>query len=150
MRTDKVLWWFALGCAVFLLLGPLGGRTRWHNPGGGTITDAAGWDWAVLIAGCAAIAGLVVGRLARPRVVVPVTAAGVAIAAFGMAAAVTGQYWMAILQGNIQPRGFDPHRDDPFRVIVTSGLQPFAVVATVATGLALVLAVSWRWPGERA
>lgn len=149
MRTEKVLWSCAILCAIFLLFGPLlGGRTVWANRGGGTITDAAGWDWAAPVSGIVAIAGLVAGVFTRPRVAIPVLGAAVATAAFAMAAFAAGSFWVATMQGTAQPQGFVPGRSDPYEVLMSPNPQPFAVVATVATGFALVLTVSWLQPAD--
>ena len=146
MRTEKVLWQFAVVCAVLLLFAPLAPRTTWSaddaaprgNPS--SIRDAAGWDMVAPLAGIVAIVGLVTGFLTRPRVVVPVIGAAVATIAFAVTARAAGEYWLDLLRGA-------PFMPD-FTTYPAPGPPFFAVIATAATGFALVLTISWLKPGE--
>lgn len=149
MRTEKVLWSTTILCALFLLTAPMfGGRAVWANRGGGMIRDAAGWDWLLPILGVVAIVGLVVCVFTRPRVVIPVLGAAIATAAFAVAAYSAGSFGLAIVENRVQPGGFVFGRDEPYRVLAAPSPQPYTVVATVAAGFALVLAVSWLRPAE--
>ena len=149
MRTEKLLWSFTILCAIFLLTAPMfGGRAVWANRGGGTIRDAAGWDWLLPALGVAAIVGLVVGVFTRPRVVVPVLGVAIATVALAMAAYHAGNSWLAIVQNRAQPAGFDFARNEPFRVLMLPSPQPYTIVATVGAGFALVLTISWLRPAE--
>jgi hypothetical protein len=146
MRTEKVLWSFAIVCAVLLLFAPFTPRTTWvydgpqpvGNPS--TIRDAAGWDMVAPLSGIIAIAGLVVGVLARPRVIVPVLSTAIATIAFAMTAVAAGRYWLELGRGAGAMADFSMH---------SAPAPPyFAIVATVATGFALVLTVSWLEPAD--
>jgi hypothetical protein len=148
MRTERVLWQFAVVYAVLLLFAPLTPRTTWSadetlprgNPS--SVRDAAGWDMVAPIAGVVAIVGLVAGYLSRPLVIVPVIGAAIATTAFAVAARAAGTYWLDLLRGA-------PFMPD-FTMYPAPGPPFFAIVATVATGFALVLMVSWLKPGEDA
>lgn len=149
MRTEKILWSFTILCALFLLTAPMfGGRAVWANRGGGTIRDAAGWGWLLPALAVVAIVGLVVGVFTRPRVVVPVLGAAFATAAFAMAAYHAGSSWLVKAQNRAQPVGFEFGRDEPYRVLMLPSPEPYTIVATVATGFAVVLTVSWLKQAE--
>ncbi|MGH2618713.1 MAG: hypothetical protein ACRDJC_26085, partial [Thermomicrobiales bacterium] len=97
MRTEIVLRRVAIGCAIFMLFGPVGGRTTWVQ--GRTIaTDAAVYNVAALLAGVVALA---VAFWARPHLVLPMLGTLVAIAAFGLTAYVSGVYVWAGMQGQV-------------------------------------------------
>ena len=146
MRTENVLWQCTLVCAFLLLCAPFTPRTTWSadaaaprgNPS--SIRDAAGWDMVAPLAGIVAIVGLVAGVLTRPRVVVPVVGAAVATIAFAVTARAAGQYWLDLLRGA-------PFMPD-FTTQPAPGPPFFAIIATVATGFALVLTVSWLHPAD--
>jgi hypothetical protein len=91
LKTEIVLRRVALGCAIVLLFGPLGGRTIWVD-GHTTGTDAAVYNVVALVFGVVALAALAIAFWASPRLVVPALGALVAIAAFGLTAYVSGVY----------------------------------------------------------
>jgi hypothetical protein len=142
-RIETVLWWLTVACAIVLFFVGLTGRTRWvedhANPNRATkVVDSAGWDWVARLAGIAAIGGLAVGRWARSRFGVAVLGAAATTAAFGWAAVVAGHYWLVLTQGTGQIEGY---------VMYPATGPPYvAVLATVGTGFALVLAISWLLP----
>lgn len=148
LRTEKVLWSFALLCAISLLSAPLvGGRTVWAGRGG-QFTEAAGWDWLVPALGAVAIAGLVAGLFLRPQKALAAIGAAVATMAFGAAAYAAGTAWIALLQGSTLLEGSAPGNGVLYELRYPSRPQPFAIIATIATGFALVLTVSWLEPAE--
>jgi len=146
MKTEKVLWSFTIACAILLLLAPFTPRTTWiydgprpsDNPS--SIRDSAGWDMAAPLSGVVAIAGLVVGVLSRRRIVIPSFCAATATIAFAVTALAAGQYWLELSRGAGTMAQFvmEPAPGPPY----------FAIIATVATGFALVLTVSWLEPAE--
>src|SRR4051812_28024926 len=105
MRSEYVLWWFSLACAVFLMFAPFTPRTMWYYNGSSPVgnaysyRDAAGWDALSLPCGVAALISLVVGAFLRPCVIVPVLTAAGAAAAFGLTAFAAGQYWIDLARG---------------------------------------------------
>jgi hypothetical protein len=146
MRTEKVLWALAVLCAVYLLSGPfLGGRTVWSHRGW-IISDGAGWDWLMPAAGIVALGGLVIGVALLPRVAIPVFGAAIAMVAFAIAAYASGSAWIDLLQGTTRLQASLSARGEQVEVLYPSQPQSFAVVATVATGFALVLVISWLKP----
>jgi hypothetical protein len=176
MRTERARRWVAewaevvlglvpLGCAIFLLFGPVADRTSWTS-GSTTITDAAAYNVAALFSGVLALAALGVAFWARPRVILPVLSAAVAIAAFGLTAYVAGIYWLARLQGEVLDYGaggtkekvypasgqpFFPQRGtliteiggEQWRVYPAAGPPFFATAAIIGAVSTLVLAISW-------
>jgi hypothetical protein len=144
MKTERVLWLLAIVCAVLLLFAPFTPRTTWfydgpdprRNPS--TIRDSAGWDMVAPLSGLVAIIGLVVGVLSRRRIVIPSFCAVVATVAFAVTALAAGQYWMELSRGAGAMAQFvmKPAPGPPY----------FAVIATVATGFALLLTVTWLAP----
>jgi len=46
MQTETVLRRVAFACAIFLLFGPVGGRTTWVR-GHTTVTDAGGYNLSI-------------------------------------------------------------------------------------------------------
>jgi hypothetical protein len=141
MRTENVLRWIAIGCAVFLLLGPFGGRTAWGR-GSPTTMDSAGYNFAALGSGVVALAALGVAFWARPRVVVPLLGAAVAMAAFGLTAYVSGTYWLALSRGEalLEGRFAMPEK---MTVFPAWGPPFFATAALFGAISALALAVLW-------
>ena len=65
-----------------------------------------------------------------------------------MAAYHAGSSWLAKAQNRAQPVGFEFGRDEPYRVLMLSSPEPYAIVAAVAAGFAVVLAVSWLKPTQ--
>jgi len=94
---------------------------------------------AAPISGVVAIASLVVGVLSRRRIVIPFFCAAATIA-FAATALAAGQYWLELSRGAGAMAQFvmEPAPGPPY----------FAIIATVATGFALVLTVSWLEPAE--
>jgi len=95
---------------------------------------------AAPISGVVAIVSLVVGVLSRRRIVIPSFCAAVATIAFAVTALAAGQYWLELARGAGALAGF----------VMQQAVCPpfFATIATVATGFALVLTVSWLEPAE--
>lgn len=100
MRTEHMLHRVAIGCAIFMLFGPIGGRTTWVK-GHSTATDAAVYNVAALLSGVVVLAALAVAFWARPRLVLPVLGALVAVAVFGLTAYVSAVYVWARMQGEV-------------------------------------------------
>ncbi len=146
MRTEKVLWSFAIACGVLLLFAPFTPRTTWFYDGPrpsdnpSTIRDSAGWDMVAPISGVVAIFSLVVGVLSRRRIVIPSFSAAAATIAFAVTALAAGHYWLELARGAGAMAGFVMQR--------APGPPYFAIIATIATGFALVLTVSWLEPAE--
>ena len=146
MRTEKVLWSFALACAVFLLFAPFTPRTMWYSadterPGGtSSVRHSAGWEWVVPLCGIAAIVGLTTGIRTRRLVTIPVLGAGAASIAFVVAAVAAGGHWIDGMRGALALGAF--------RTSPAPGAPYFAVVATVGAGYALVLAIGWLKPAD--
>lgn len=101
MRIETVLDRIAVGCAIFLLFAPLGGRTMWVSKTS-TATDAAGYNVVAVLAGIVALAALAVALWMRPQeVILPVLGTLVAAAAFGISAYVSGVDVWARLHGQV-------------------------------------------------
>jgi hypothetical protein len=146
MSLERALWFCAIVCAVLLLFAPFTPRTTWRfdgpqprgNPS--TIRDSAGWDMVAPLSGIVAIASLVLGVLSRRRIVIPSFCAAVATIAFAVTALAAGQYWHELSRGAAAMGQFvtEPAPGPPY----------FAIIAAVATGVALVLTVRWLAPAD--
>lgn len=145
MPTENILRWVAIGCAIVLLFGPLGGRTTWV--GGHTIaTDAGIYNVVALLCGVVALAALGVAFWARPRVVLPVLGALVAVAAFGFTAYVSGVYVWARLQGEVWIyAGWSISEGTGRNETIHPAWGPpfFALAALIGALATLVLAFGW-------
>jgi hypothetical protein len=148
MRTEIVLRRVAIGCAVFLLFGPLGGRTMWVG-GHTTATDAAGYNMVALLCGVVVLAALAVALWMRERQTraLPALGALVAVAAFGLTAYVSGIYVWARLQGQVWGyAGWSISEGMVGRnetVYPASGPPFFTLAALIGAVATLALAVGW-------
>jgi hypothetical protein len=145
MQTEIVPRRVAIGCAIFLLFGPLGGRTMWVQ-GRTTATDAAGYNVVALLSGVVVLAALGVALWARPRVVLPLLGALVAVAAFVLTAYVCGVDVWARLQGQVWVYASWSISEGTGRnstVYPAWGPPFFALAALIGATASLVLAISW-------
>lgn len=146
VRTEKMLWWLATGCAILLLFAPLTPRTTWlptgRNTGGlSQITEGVGWLAIAALLGGVALVGLGLGRRAHRRVSGASTAAGAATIAFLVTAVGLGRHWIDLMSGVSSVR---MHPGEPW-VLHPAPLVPgFAIVAAAGAGLALALTIRWR------
>lgn len=146
MKIERVLWIFAIICAALLLFAPFTPRTTWlfdgpqprGNPS--AIRDSAGWDMVAPLSGIVAITSLVAGVLSRRHTVIPSFCAAVATIAFAVTALAAGQYWHELSRGAAAMAQFvmEPAPGPPY----------FAIIAAVATGVALLLTVIWLTPAD--
>jgi len=136
----------AIGCAIFLLLGPLGGRTTWEEVRGtSSATDAGAYNAVAVFSGVVALAALGSALWARPRPVLPLLGAAAAVAAFGLTAYAAGVFVVARLQGGIWVYAcwcFE-RLHDGWTVTPAPGPPFFALAALVGAIASLALAVSW-------
>ncbi len=143
--TEEALRWVAFGCGVFLLFGPLGGRTMWvgrHQIN----TDAAVYNVAALLSGIVALTALAVAFCARPSLVLPEFGALVAIAAFGLTAYVSGVYVWARMQGQVWVYAgwsISEGMGRKWTVYPAWGPPFFALAAYIGAVATLALAVAW-------
>lgn len=149
MQSETILRRVALGCAFFMLFGPLGGRTMWIKGNGrNVVTDAAGYNAVAVLSGTLALLALAVALNMRPRVVVPALTALAAAAAFGLSVYVSGLYVWARWQGEIWFYGAGWFAEDPgpkWMVSLPWGPPYFALAALVGALASLALAVTWLW-----
>ncbi|MCC6312602.1 MAG: hypothetical protein IT337_01215 [Thermomicrobiales bacterium] len=136
----------ATGCAVVLLFGPLGGRTTWEAVRGtSSATDAGGYNAVAVFSGVVALAALGFALWARPRPVLPLLGAAVAVAAFGLTAYAAGVFVVARLRGGVWVYAcwcFEGLRDG-WTVAPAPGPPFFALAALVGAIASLALAASW-------
>lgn len=142
MPTGIVLRRIAIGCAIVLLCGPLGGRTTWEK-GHVTATDAAGYNVVALLSGVVALTALGVAFWTRPRFVLPVLGALVAVAAFGLTAYVSGIDVLARTRGEVYLYGVGEFMRVTAKVNPAIAPPFFAFAAVVGAVSAFALAVSW-------
>lgn len=141
MRTENVVAVLAVACAFVLLFAPFTGRTTWvsadprETGGTGGIRHSAGWDYVAPMCGLIAIAGVVAGWFARPRVVIPLAGAIAAAIAFTVIAVAAAGHWLDGITGRLDLRGFTTHP--------APGAPFFAVVAILGAGYAIALAIGW-------
>lgn len=152
MQSETILRRVALGCAIFMLFGPLGGRTMWVKANGSSTTDAGFYNAAAVFSGVVALLALTVALNMRPRVVVPALTALAAAAAFGLSVYVSGLYVWARWQGEIWFYGAGWFAEDPgpkWMVSLPWGPPYFALAALVGALASLALAVTWLWRPRR-
>lgn len=145
MRTEKVLWWLATGCAVVLLFAPFTPRTRWlparGNTSAGQITEGVGWQAIAALLGIAALVALTAALRARQRGPAAVGGAAVATIAFVVTAVGMGRHWIDLTNGitSVYPgQGWALH---------PAPLVPgFALVAAAGTVIAVALTIHWLRP----
>ena len=145
MRTEKVLWWLATGCAALLLFAPFTQRTTWlptrRNVGGGQITEGVGWQAIAALLGIAALVALIVSLRARQRGPIAAGGAAVATIAFVVTAVGMGRHWIDLMNGvtSVYPgQGWALH---------PAPLVPgFALVAAAGTVIAFALTIHWLRP----
>ena len=147
MRDDYTLRWVAMCCAIFLLLGPVGGRTTWVSRTT-TATDAAGYNAVAVFSGVVALATLYLAGWARSRLIplaLPVLGAVAALAAFALTVVVAGVYVVARLQGGIWVyAGWTFERlGEGTTVYPAPGPPFFAFAALVGAVASLALAITW-------
>lgn len=142
MRTENVLRWVVIGCAVFLLFGPIGGRTSVKD-GDTTMTVAAAYNMAALFSGTVALVALGGALWARPRLVLPLLGALVVIAAFGLTAYVAGIDGLARTRGEVYLYGVGEFMRVNAKVHPSFGPPFFALAALIGAAATLALAVSW-------
>jgi hypothetical protein len=140
MRTETVPRRVAIGCAIFMLFGPVADRTTWDR---GSVTDAAGYNIVAFLSGVIAITALAVSLWMRPRVILPVLGALVTIAAFGLTIYVSGIYWLARTRGEVFLYGPSEFMRVTAKVDPASGPPFFATVALIGAIATLALAVGW-------
>jgi hypothetical protein len=149
MQSENILRRVALGCAIFMLFGALGGRTTWTTLNGrNTVTDAGFYNAAAVFSGVVALLALAVALNVRPRVVVPAAAALAAAAAFGLSVYGSGLYVWARWQGEIWFYGAGWFAEDPgpkWTVSLPWGPPYFALAALVGALASLALTVTWLW-----
>jgi hypothetical protein len=144
MQREILLRRVAIGCAIFMLFGPVADRTTWVNKRGGTIaTDAAGYNMAALVSGAVALAALGFAFWARPRVVLPVLGVAFAIAAFGLTVVVSGLYGLVRLRGEVLFYGASEVIADGPRVNPAIGPPFFATAALIGAVSTVALGVGW-------
>jgi hypothetical protein len=143
MRTEKVLWWLATGCAVVLLLAPFTPRTTWlpANADGRQITEGVGWQAIAALLGIVALVALIVSLRARQRVLAAAAGAAVATTAFVITAVGMGRHWIDLMNGvtSVYPgQGW---------ILYPAPLVPgFAIVAAAGTVIAFALTIHWLRP----
>jgi hypothetical protein len=147
MRMESTLRRIVIGCAIFLLFGPVGGRTMWVG-GHTTSTDAAGYNVVALLCGVVALAALAIALWMRERQMsaLPALGALVAVAAFGLTAYVSGVYVWARMQGQVWVYAGWSISEGMVRnetVYPAWGPPFFTLAALVGAVSALALAVSW-------
>jgi hypothetical protein len=142
MPTENVLRWVAIGCAVFLLFGPVGGRTSVKD-GGTTMTVAAAYNMAALFSGTVALVALGGALRARPRLILPLLGAVVAIAAFGLTAFVAGIDGLARTRGEVYLYGVSEFTRVNAKIHPSVGPPFFTLAAVIGAMATLALAVSW-------
>jgi hypothetical protein len=142
MRTEDVLRRVAIGCAIFLLFGPLGGRTSVKD-GGTTVTVAAAYNMAALFSGTVALVALGGALWTRPRLILPLLGAVVAITAFGLTAFVAGLDGLARTRGEVYLYGVSEFARVTAKIHPSVGPPFFALAAATGAVTTLALAVSW-------
>lgn len=147
MRAEKLLWWFAVSCSLFVVLGSLTPRTTrvYGEPGKQpfTIATEAGTRWQVwtFLLGAVAFTALATGLGRHPRA--PwITGAGALVAAiaFGLVAARAGQHWIRLLEERGRPR--------EYVLDIAAGLPFVTIAAVVGTASALAIAIDRLWSGD--
>lgn len=144
-RTEPVLGWIAVVCAIYLPFGPVSDRTHCTRGDGSTI-DAGIYSMAALFSGVVALVAFAVSAWWNRRVVLVVLGAAIAIAAFARTVYVCGIYVLARLQGEVYFYGTGGYWGDGSRRFYPA-IGPFffgtaALVGAIAT---LVVAVRWVW-----
>lgn len=144
----------AIGCAVILLLGPLGGRTTWEAVRGtSSATDAGGYNAIAVFSGVAALAALGFALWARPRPVLPLLGVAVAVVAFVLTVYATGVFVVARLQGGIWVYACWCFEDlhPGWTVTPAPGPPFFALTSLVGAIASVILATFWlRQPNGNA
>jgi hypothetical protein len=147
MRTERQLWWVAVGCAMLLLLAPFTPRTTWlpsdRSAGASKVTEGVGWLAVAAMLGAVALAALVLALRPRPRV--PAAAAGACVAtiAFVVTAVGMGRHWIDLRHGVTSVR-FQP--GEPWTLHPAPFVPHFAGVAAAGAFVALALAMRWQRP----
>lgn len=136
---EDIVRWVALGCAIFLLFGPLGGRTMLVD-GKTTITDSAVYNIVAVLSGIVAIAGLAIADRARPRAILVALGAAIAIAAFGFTAYVAGMFSLPLFRGEVMVDGGSIITDS-IEVHPAYGPPFFALAALFGAGSTAVFAI---------
>ena len=147
MRTEKVLWWLAVGCAVLLLLAPFTPRTTWlptaRSAGASRGTEGVGWLAIAALLGTLVLVALVVAIRARQRIPAATAGAGVAAVTFVVTAVGLGRHWIDLRHGvtsvRMQPGEQWALHPAPF-------VPHFSVVAAAGAVVALALLVRWVRP----
>lgn len=144
----------AFGCAVFLLFGIVSDRTSVSYGRSGrssSMTDAAGYNMAATFSGIVAITGLAIALWTRPRLVLPILGAAVAIAAFGLSVFASGIYWLGRLQGEVYFYGTGNFLEKGGRGTVHPAVGPpfFATAAVIGALATLALMIMWLWQAKR-
>ena len=147
MRDEYTLRWVAMGCGIFLLFGPIGGRTTWVEANS-TTTDAAGYNAVAVLSGVVALAALGFANWARPRMIpvaLPVLGAVAAAAAFGLTVVTAGVYVVARLRGQVYFYGIGEFSDIGRNETVYPPPGPpfFALAAFVGFLASLALTITW-------
>ena len=134
----------AIGCAIVMLFGPLGGRTM-RVAGNSVGTDAAGYNAVAVLSGVVVLAALGFAFWAGPRLIHPLLGAAVAGAAFGLSVYVSGVGVVARLRGGVWSyAGWSFERVDPGETVYPAPGPPFfALVALIGAVATLALAIAW-------
>jgi hypothetical protein len=137
--SEDVVRWVALGCAIFLLFGPLGGRTMLVD-GKTTITDSAVYNIVAVLSGIVAIVGLAIADRSRPRAILVALGAAIAISAFGFTAYVAGMFSLPLFRGEVMVDGGSIITDS-LEVHPAYGPPFLALAALFGAGSTAVLAI---------
>lgn len=150
MRREDILRRLAIGCAIFMLFGPLGGRTMWVR-GRTTGTDAGIYNIVAVFSGIVVLAFLAFALWGRERDwrALPALSALISTAAFALSVFVSGVFLWARWQGEVWSYagwGFagGPGRNET--VHLPWGPPFFTLAAFVGALACLGLAVTWLWP----
>lgn len=149
MRTERILWWLAAGCAVLLLLAPFTPRTTWlptaRSAGASRVTEGVGWLAIAALLGATALMALILALQTRRRDPAPAAGAGVAAVAFVVTAVGMGRHWIDLKHGVTSVR-MQP--GEPWALHPAPFVPHFAIVAAVGAVLALALSIRWLRPAS--
>jgi hypothetical protein len=144
MRSDKVLWRLAMGCAALLVVAPFTPRTTWlpasRGAGLSLITEGVGWQAIAALVGIAALAVLVSGVRAHRR---ESAGTGAAVATFGFVVIAVGmtRYWIDLTNG-VTSVNAGPN----FELHPAPLIPVFAGVAAAGSVCAFALTLLWLRP----
>lgn len=151
-RLEPMLRRIAIGCAILLLFAPLGGRTMWVlnanlYEGYNINTDSAGYNVGAVFAGIVAVAVLAFAFRMRPRMVLPLLGAAVAVSVFTLSALASAVTWQDMANFDVLPNGtvVDLDVGPEWAVYPAWGPPFFTMFAVVGAASTLALAIGWLW-----